>query len=78
MFSIARLYVLRGSAREAQFFLKQALELATALDAPAMQARAHARRAELSLQMHENAAAMEALGEAEKLAQFVSNCFDLA
>ncbi|KAH7098836.1 peptidase family C50-domain-containing protein [Auriculariales sp. MPI-PUGE-AT-0066] len=70
MFTLARMYNARGSARESQFFLKQALELAKALGAPVMQARAHARQAELSLQLRDLEAAINSLQEAEQLSKF--------
>ncbi|KZV89225.1 hypothetical protein EXIGLDRAFT_771939 [Exidia glandulosa HHB12029] len=71
LFCLARLYFLRGSARESQFFINQALELARSTGAPAMQARALARKAELALYMRDMTTVAAALSEAETLFQSV-------
>ena len=51
LFSLTEVYFLRGSAREAEYFARQATDLATQLNAPAMASRALGRQAELQLNM---------------------------
>jgi separase len=49
LFALSRAYLVRGSAREAEYFAQQAEDLAQSIRAPAMVARALARRAEVQL-----------------------------
>jgi separase len=49
MFALQRMYFLRGSVREAEYFCRQAEELALAINAPIMAARARGRKGEILL-----------------------------
>ncbi|KAJ7598753.1 cysteine peptidase C50 [Mycena floridula] len=49
MFALIQAYFARGSVREAEYFVQQAEELAEALNAPAMVARAVAKKGELQI-----------------------------
>ncbi|PPQ80273.1 hypothetical protein CVT24_006605 [Panaeolus cyanescens] len=49
LFSLTELYFLRGSPREAEYFIKQATELAKELNAPSMISRALTKKAEIHL-----------------------------
>lgn len=51
MLSLAQTYFLRGSGREAEYFARQAAELAEQLNAPAMRSRALAKHAKIQLHM---------------------------
>ncbi|TFK38240.1 cysteine peptidase C50 [Crucibulum laeve] len=51
LFSLSRAYLARGSALEAEYFAKQAQDLAEALNSPAMVSRALARRGEVQLHL---------------------------
>ncbi|EIN08169.1 hypothetical protein PUNSTDRAFT_102931 [Punctularia strigosozonata HHB-11173 SS5] len=53
MFSVSRMYLVRGSAREAQYFAQQTEELAMSLSAYAMIARALAGQAEIQLHLRQ-------------------------
>lgn len=49
LFALCEAYSTRGSAREAEYFAQQAYDLAKSLNAPAMAARALAKKGELQL-----------------------------
>ncbi|KAJ7632765.1 cysteine peptidase C50 [Roridomyces roridus] len=49
LFALCEAYSTRGSVREAEYFAQQAFDLASSLNAPAMAARALARKGELQL-----------------------------
>lgn len=51
LFALTRAYVARGSAREAEYFVQQAQDLAESLNLPAMLSRAYARRGEIHLHL---------------------------
>jgi separase len=51
LFSLSEIYFLRGSPREAEYFARQAAELADQLNAPAMASRALAKLGEVQLHM---------------------------
>ncbi|KAF8878488.1 peptidase family C50-domain-containing protein [Gymnopilus junonius] len=51
MFALTQAYFLRGSAREAEYFARQAAELAQQLNAPGMASHALARQGEVQLHM---------------------------
>ncbi|KAF8958159.1 peptidase family C50-domain-containing protein [Flammula alnicola] len=51
MLSLSQAYYLRGSAREAEYFARQATELAEQLNVPAIISRALAKQAEVQLHM---------------------------
>jgi separase len=51
LFDLAQLYLTRGSARESEFFITQALDLARALNAPAMLSRALAKQGEVQMKL---------------------------
>ncbi len=71
-FALCQAYTLRGSVREAQFFAQQAEELAIALNAPAMAARALTRKAELQFKQGLLDDGYESLGHALRLLQEVT------
>ncbi|EJD40173.1 hypothetical protein AURDEDRAFT_170753 [Auricularia subglabra TFB-10046 SS5] len=78
MFALGKMYFLRGSAREAQFFVNQALDFARTLGAPGVQVRALARKAEIALYMRDLPGAMDCLQEGDDLLQAVSRAVDTA
>lgn len=51
LFDLAQAYLIRGSAKESEFFITQALELAQALNAPAMLSRALAKQGEVQVRL---------------------------
>lgn len=51
LFALGHAYAARGSAREAEYFVQQAQDLAASLGLPSMLSRAYARRGEIHLQM---------------------------
>ncbi|KAH9848957.1 peptidase family C50-domain-containing protein [Lenzites betulinus] len=67
LLALAQAYAARGSAREAEFFAQQARELAQALHAPVVVARALAQQGELQIQLGQLAAGHAALMEAAAL-----------
>ncbi|KAF9528394.1 peptidase family C50-domain-containing protein [Crepidotus variabilis] len=69
LFAVAELYNLRGSAREADYFAKQAADLAEQLNTPAMLSRAFARQAEIQLHMGRLQEAREKVQQASVLVQ---------
>jgi separase len=53
MFSISQMYLIRGSARESQYFAQQAEEFATTLNAAAMMTKALSNQGELHLHLRQ-------------------------
>ncbi|KXN84922.1 Separin [Leucoagaricus sp. SymC.cos] len=51
LFDLAQAYLIRGSAKESEFFITQALDLAKALNAPAMLSRALAKQGEVQVRL---------------------------
>lgn len=51
LFALTHAYVVRGSVREAEYFVQQAQDLAESLKLPAMLSRAYARRGEIHLHL---------------------------
>ncbi|PFH48873.1 hypothetical protein AMATHDRAFT_148907 [Amanita thiersii Skay4041] len=51
LFSLSQAYLLRGSAREAEYFAQQAHDLAVSLNAPALITRSLAKKGEILLQL---------------------------
>lgn len=51
LFDLAQAYLIRGSAKESEFFISQALDLARALNAPAMLSRALAKQGEVQVRL---------------------------
>ncbi len=51
LFDLAQTYLIRGSAKESEFFIKQALDLAQALNAPAILSRALAKQGEVHVRL---------------------------
>ncbi|EPQ52368.1 hypothetical protein GLOTRDRAFT_80657 [Gloeophyllum trabeum ATCC 11539] len=66
LFGLAQAYFSRGSAREAEYFIEQAFDLAHSLNAPAAVARALARKAEIQLRLWRFEESHGILGEALK------------
>ena len=69
-FALCRMYTACGSVREATFFAQQAEELATALNAPAMTARALTWKAELELNQGLTEDGCETLERASRFLQY--------
>lgn len=67
LFSLTRAYVSRGSPREAEFFARQAQDLAVALNMPAMISRALCRLGEIYLHLGQLNDSHACLAEAAKL-----------
>jgi len=67
MFALTEAYYLRGSAREAEYFARQAVELSEQLNIPAVNARALARRGEVQLHMKKFEDAWESISRAAEL-----------
>ncbi|KAF9479762.1 cysteine peptidase C50 [Pholiota conissans] len=67
MLSLAQTYYLRGSAREAEYFARQATDLAEQLNAPALQGRALAKQGEIQLYMGHTEEAQDNLTKAAEL-----------
>jgi separase len=59
--SLARLYLLRGSVREAEYFIREAEQLASSMNAPAPICRALAMKVEVQLQLRQLDAALSTL-----------------
>ncbi|EKM75331.1 hypothetical protein AGABI1DRAFT_80074 [Agaricus bisporus var. burnettii JB137-S8] len=51
LFDLTQAYLHRGSAKESEFFISQALDLAQALNAPAMLSRASAKQGEVQVRL---------------------------
>ena len=66
------MHFLRGSARESEYFAKQALQLSQSLNAPVVQARAMAKQAEIHLHCGRQAEAGELLKAATQTLEEVS------
>ena len=67
IFALTEAYYLRGSAREAEYFARQAVELAEELNVPAVHARALARRGEVQLHMNNLEDAWASISRAAEL-----------
>ncbi|KAF9552923.1 hypothetical protein CPC08DRAFT_822591 [Agrocybe pediades] len=67
MFALAQAYYLRGSAREAEYFAKQAADLAAQLNTPGMLSRALAKHGEIQLHLGQIEQAQANLGRAAAL-----------
>lgn len=67
MFALTEAYYLRGSAREADYFARQVLELAEELNVPGVHARALARRGEVQLHMNNLEGAWASISRAAEL-----------
>jgi separase len=67
MFALTEAYYLRGSAREAEYFARQAVELSEQLNIPAVNARALARRGEVQLHMNKLEDACASISRAVEL-----------
>jgi separase len=72
LFSLTRAYISRGSPREAEFFVRQAQDLAVALNMPAMISRALCRLGEIYLHLGQLSDSHACLTEAAKLISDVS------
>jgi separase len=59
--SLASLYLLRGSVREAEYFIREAEQLASSMNAPALLCRALAMKVEVQLQLRQLDAALTTL-----------------
>lgn len=64
LFNLAQTYLIRGSAKESEFFIKQALDLAQALNAPAILSRALAKQGEIQVRLGDLKAGYEMLVKA--------------
>ncbi|KAJ3567488.1 hypothetical protein NP233_g6332 [Leucocoprinus birnbaumii] len=64
LFDLAQAYLTRGSAKESEFFVTQALDLARALNAPAMLSRALAKQGEVQVRLGKMKEGYEVLVEA--------------
>ncbi|KAF5357177.1 hypothetical protein D9756_006793 [Leucocoprinus leucothites] len=64
LFDLAQAYLVRGSAKESEFFIAQALDLARALNAPAMLSRALAKQGEVQVRLGKMKEGYEMLVEA--------------
>ena len=73
MLSLAHAYFLRGSGREAEYFARQATELAEQLNAPAMKSRALAKHGKIQLHMGLMDDAQANLTEAAELVSYHPN-----
>ncbi|KAJ7063427.1 cysteine peptidase C50 [Mycena amicta] len=72
LFALCEAYFTRGSAREAEYFAQQALDLAQSLNAPALAARALAKKGELQLHQKQLQEAHLTLTQAKELVQNIS------
>ena len=59
--SLARLYLLRGSVREAEYFIREAEQLASSMNAPALLCRTLAMKVQVQLQLRQLDAALTTL-----------------
>lgn len=64
LFDLTQSYLIRGSAKESEFFVTQALDLAKALNAPAMLSRALAKQGEIQVRLGKLKEGYETLVEA--------------
>lgn len=64
MLALAQTYFLKGSAREAEYFAKQAADLAEQMNAPGMIGRAYTKQGEVQLHMGHLAEAQSSLTKA--------------
>ncbi|KAF7305053.1 Cysteine peptidase C50 [Mycena kentingensis (nom. inval.)] len=69
LFALCDAYFVRGSPKEAEYFAQQALDLATSLNAPAMAARALAKKGEIQLHQRHLADAHDTLLQAREMLQ---------
>ena len=72
LFSLSQAYLNRGSAREAEYFVQQAQDLAESLNAPTMVSRALAKKGEIQLYQRQFEASLESLTRAAELVQDTS------
>ena len=72
LFSLIRAYADRGSPREAEYFVQQAMSLAKSLDTPAMVSRADARAGEIQLHLGQLEECFASLTKAAELASDVA------
>ncbi|KAG6902753.1 hypothetical protein C0995_011901 [Termitomyces sp. Mi166 len=69
LFSLSEIYLSRGSAREAEYFVQQAHDLAESLNAPTLTSRALAKKGEIQLYQGHLNASLECLTVAAALLQ---------
>jgi len=67
LFDLAQAYLTRGSAKESEFFIAQAFDLAKALNAPAMLSRALAKQGEVQVRLGQMKDGYEKLVEAGEI-----------
>jgi len=67
LFDLAQAYLTRGSAKESEFFIAQAFDLARALNAPAMLSRALAKQGEVQVRLGQMKDGYEKLVEAGEI-----------
>ncbi|KAF8623369.1 hypothetical protein AX17_007447 [Amanita inopinata Kibby_2008] len=67
LFSLSQTYLLRGSAREAEYFAQQAHDLSESLNAPSLVSRSLAKKGEILLQLGKLEEAHECLAKASEI-----------
>jgi separase len=69
LLTLTQAYFTRGSSREAEYLAQQALDLAEAVNAPAMATRAFMRKGEIQLCQRQLDAGRDSLSKAAELLQ---------